>query len=78
MNHDNPISVLAPFFEQRPNRLIPGLPFADYQAIPAANSSLLKNATAFEQLGYVVGSASLGAYQRALVALTGAARATMR
>ena len=65
------ITTLAPFFEQRPDRLIPDLPFVEYQAIPAVNSSLLKNATSFEMLSYVVGFAALGADERALIEMTG-------
>jgi hypothetical protein len=40
--------LLAPFFAQRPNRLVKDLPFEDYVKIPATNFSILKESTTLE------------------------------
>lgn len=66
------IEILAPYFEQRPHRLVPNLPFAEYQRIPAVNASLLRNATPYEMLSYAVGVNALDPVERALVEMSGA------
>jgi hypothetical protein len=60
------------FFDLRPARLIPDMPFADYQALPAVNASLLKQPTRLEMWHYVTGLHSLPPAERALLEMTGA------
>lgn len=73
MNIDPTIqSILGPIFEEpRSMRLIPNLPFTDYQALPGTNASLLKEKTTLEMLHYAIGNASLPSFERALIELTG-------
>lgn len=66
--------ILGPVFNPgifEPNRLIPNLPFEDYQRLPGVNASLLKQMTPYEMLSYAVGVAALDETERALVELTG-------
>lgn len=70
-NAINPTALLAPFFTQRPNRIVADMPFAEYQAIPAVNNSVLKEPTAFEQLCKLSATMQLPPEYAALVEFEG-------
>lgn len=67
------LDLLHPFFDRagRENRLMPGLPFAGYQAIAAANASLLRHPTPCEMLHYLTAMAALPAESQKLVEARG-------
>ena len=71
------MSTIPQFFDMRGARLVADLPFADYQAIPAVNASLLKQPTRLEMWHYVTGLHSLPPAERALLEMTGANAATV-
>ena len=66
--------LLAAIFDRASapeNRLIPDMPFADYQRLPGVNASLLKNPTAYEMLACLTGMAQLDGFDRMLAEMSG-------
>jgi len=69
-----PQEILAPTFDPallQQGRIIPDLPFADYQRLPGVNASLLKSPTTYEMLSYAVGMAALDDMERMLAERSG-------
>lgn len=64
--------ILPRFFAQRRARTVRGMPFAEYQDIPAVNASVLKQPTRLEMKHYVDGMNDLPPVERALLEMTGA------
>jgi hypothetical protein len=69
-----PQEILSPTFDPallQQGRIIPDMPFTDYQRLPGVNASLLKNATTYEMLSYAVGMAALDDMERMLAERSG-------
>lgn len=70
----SPKELFRPYFTQggRQNRRTDGMPFAEYQAIPAVNQSLLRQPTAYEMLCYQAALTQIDAEAQWLVESRGA------
>jgi hypothetical protein len=64
--------IVTPFFDLTVNRIVPGMSFADYQAIPAVNASLLRQETPCEMAHYLGAMAELPVEAQWLVESKGA------
>ncbi len=62
----NWLESVDPLFVPLPTKVIPDLPFSDYQAIPGINASILKEATPLEMVSKLVGMSMLPGVERAL------------
>lgn len=66
-----PQKLLAPYFTQRPNRIIHDMDFASYQMLAGINSSLLKEDTPWEALLKLQAYVELPAEMRTLLDIQG-------
>lgn len=65
----NTPEIIDPFFSRLPTAITPDLPFLEYQKLPGINASILKEATSYEMLLKLVGTASLPTLERQLAEL---------
>ena len=75
-----PQEILSPTFDPAlltGGRILRHLPFGEYQRLPGANASLLKQPTSYEMLSYAVGMAALDEHERMLAERSGDSCATV-